>query len=145
MNQSHILFFEGMQISKKHHDWESYASVDSRWSTESSLTFFTYLSSFARKRVWASLHNFGGLLVLDPESKDMYHCHSYHFSEMYKPPVNEPIGSYQIQHLKLFLSHDPEFSCRALIIIWQLFTGMEVFEWEQSSSNTSNRIMLDFL
>ncbi len=30
---------------------------------------------------------------------DMFHCHPYHFLEIYKPPVNEPIGSYQIQHL----------------------------------------------
>ena len=34
-----------------------------------------------------------------PEPKDMYRCHPYHFLEIYKPPVNEPIGSYQIQHL----------------------------------------------
>ena len=37
---------------------------------------------------------------IDPESKDIYRCHPYHFSEIYKPRVNEPIGSYQIQHLK---------------------------------------------
>ncbi len=55
----HILFFEGMQISKKHHDWELYASLDSR-----------------------------------------YHCHPHHFLEIFKTQVNEPIGSYQIQHLK---------------------------------------------
>ena len=39
--------------------------------------------------------------MLDPEPKDMYHCHPYHVLEIYKPPVNEPIGSYQIQHLKI--------------------------------------------
>ena len=27
-------------------------------------------------------------------------CHSYYFLEISIPPVNEPIGSYQIQHLK---------------------------------------------
>ena len=31
----------------------------------------------------------------------MYRCHPYHFLEIYKPLVNEPIGSYQIQHLNL--------------------------------------------
>ncbi len=41
-----------------------------------------------------------GLLVLYPEPKDMYHCHTYHFMEICKPPFNEPIGSYQIHHLK---------------------------------------------
>ncbi len=40
------------------------------------------------------------LSVLDPESKDMYHCHPSHFSEIYKPPVNALIRSSQIQHLK---------------------------------------------
>ncbi len=45
-------------------------------------------------------NNFRGLLVLDPEPKDMYRCHPYHFMEICKPPVNEPIGSYQIHHLK---------------------------------------------
>ncbi len=35
-----------------------------------------------------------------PEPKDMYRCHPHHFLEIYKPPVNEPIRSYQIQHLK---------------------------------------------
>ncbi len=38
-------------------------------------------------------------LVLDLEPKDMYHCHPYHFMEICKP-VNGPIGSYQIHHLK---------------------------------------------
>ncbi len=47
------------------------------------------------------MNNFRGISVLDPEPKDMYHCHPYHFSDIYKPPVNEPIGSYQIQHLKI--------------------------------------------
>ncbi len=44
---------------------------------------------------------------------DMYHCHPCHFLEIYKPLVNVPIGSYQIQHLKsaktksdLELKHD---------------------------------------
>ncbi len=40
------------------------------------------------------------VLVLDPEPKDMYRCHPYHFMEICKPPVHEPIGSYQIHHLK---------------------------------------------
>ncbi len=44
-------------------------------------------------------HNFRGLLVLDPEPKDTYCCHPYHFMEICKPPVNESIGSYQIHHL----------------------------------------------
>ncbi len=39
------------------------------------------------------------LLLLDPEPKDMYRCLPYHFMEICKPPVNEPIGSYQIHHL----------------------------------------------
>ncbi len=39
------------------------------------------------------------ILVLDPEPKDMYRGHPYHFMEICKPPVNEPIGSYQIHHL----------------------------------------------
>ncbi len=30
----------------------------------------------------------------------MYRCHPYHFMEICKPPVNKPIGSYQIHHLK---------------------------------------------
>ena len=30
----------------------------------------------------------------------MYRCHPYHFMEICKPPINEPIGSYQIHHLK---------------------------------------------
>ncbi len=30
----------------------------------------------------------------------MYRCHPYHFMEICKPPVNEPIRSYQIPHLK---------------------------------------------
>ncbi len=30
----------------------------------------------------------------------MYRCLPYHFSVIYKPPVYEPIGSYQIKHLK---------------------------------------------
>ena len=38
--------------------------------------------------------------MLDPESKDMYHCHPHHFLEIFKTQVNEIIGSYQIQHLK---------------------------------------------
>ena len=38
--------------------------------------------------------------MLDPEPKDMHRCHQHHFMEICKPPVNEPIGSYQIQHLK---------------------------------------------
>ncbi len=38
--------------------------------------------------------------MLDPESKDMYHCHPHHFLEIFKIQVNEPIRSYQIQHLK---------------------------------------------
>ncbi len=37
--------------------------------------------------------------MLDPEPKDMYRCHPYHFMEICKPSVNEPIGSYQIHHL----------------------------------------------
>ncbi len=44
-------------------------------------------------------NNFRGLLVLDPEPKDMYRCHLYHFLEIYKALVNAPIRSYQIQHL----------------------------------------------
>ena len=40
-----------------------------------------------------------GLLVLDPEPKDMHRCHPYYFMKICKPPVNEPIGSYQIHHL----------------------------------------------
>ena len=32
-------------------------------------------------------------------SKDMYYCHAHHFLEIYGTQVNEPIGSYQIQHL----------------------------------------------
>ena len=36
------------------------------------------------------------------EPKDMYRCHPYHFMEICNPPVNEPIGSYQIHHLKYF-------------------------------------------
>ncbi len=39
------------------------------------------------------------MLVLDPEPKDMYCCHPYHFMEICKPPVNKPIRSYQIHHL----------------------------------------------
>ncbi len=39
--------------------------------------------------------------MLDPEPKNMYHCHPYHVLKIYKPPVNEPIGSYQIQHLNM--------------------------------------------
>ncbi len=35
----------------------------------------------------------------------MYHCHPYHFMEICKPPVNEPIGSYQIHHLNLDMSN----------------------------------------
>ncbi len=31
---------------------------------------------------------------------ELYRCHPYHFMEICKPPVNEPIGSYQIHHLK---------------------------------------------
>ncbi len=42
----------------------------------------------------------GEFLVIDPETKDLYHCYPYHFSKIYKPPVNAPIQSYQIQHLK---------------------------------------------
>ncbi len=34
------------------------------------------------------------------EPKDMFRCHPYHFMEICKPPVNEPIRSYQIHHLK---------------------------------------------
>ncbi len=30
----------------------------------------------------------------------MYRCHPYHFMKICNPPVNEPIGSYQIHHLK---------------------------------------------
>ncbi len=61
----------------------------------------------ASNRVGVSLHirrscnNFRELSVLDPESKDMYHCHPHHFLEIFKIQVNEPIGSYQIQHLNL--------------------------------------------
>ena len=36
---------------------------------------------------------------VNPEPKDMYRCHPYHFMEICKPPVNKPIGSYQIHHL----------------------------------------------
>ena len=39
------------------------------------------------------------LSVLDPEPKDMHHCHLYHFSKICIMLVNQPIGSYQIQHL----------------------------------------------
>ena len=38
---------------------------------------------------------------MHPEIKDMYHCHPHHFLEIFKTQVNEPIGSYQIQHLNL--------------------------------------------
>ncbi len=31
--------------------------------------------------------------------KYMYRCHTYHFMEICKPPVNKPIGSYQLHHL----------------------------------------------
>ncbi len=52
-------------------------------------------------RQWSeSCNNFREPSVLDPESKDMYHCHPHHFLEIFKTQVNEPIGSYQIQHLK---------------------------------------------
>ena len=30
----------------------------------------------------------------------IYHCHPHHFLEIFKTRVNEPTGSYQIQHLK---------------------------------------------
>ncbi len=46
------------------------------------------------------------LKVLEP--KDMYHCYPYHFSEIYKPPVYEPIGSYQTQHLNANANADVE-------------------------------------
>ena len=52
------------------------------------------------------INDFRGLLVFDPEPKDMYQCHPYHVLEIYKPPVNEPMGSYQIQHLNLGMSND---------------------------------------
>ncbi len=53
-------------------------------------------------RQWSeSCNNFRELSVLHPESKDMCHCHPHHFLEIFKTPVNEPIGSYQIQHLNL--------------------------------------------
>ncbi len=39
--------------------------------------------------------------MLDPESKDMYHCLPHHFLEISETQVNEPIGSYQIQHLNI--------------------------------------------
>ena len=35
----------------------------------------------------------------------MYHCHPYHVLEIHKPPVNEPTGSYQIQHLNQLHLH----------------------------------------
>ncbi len=72
------------------------------------------------KVLW-DYHNFRGLLVLDPEPKEMYHCHPYHFMEICKPPVNEPIGSYQIHHLKLNASFN-EFK----INLKQVFTLIDV-------------------
>ncbi len=44
----------------------------------------------------------------------MYRCLPYHFSEIYKPPVKEPIRSYQIQHLKLSLGVE---------MTWKLYPG----------------------
>ena len=37
---------------------------------------------------------------MDVNYMDMYRCHAYHFFLIYKPSVNKPIGSYQIEHLK---------------------------------------------
>ncbi len=51
--------------------------------------------------VWVSI-KLHGILVLDSEPKDMYRRYPYIFLEIYKPTVKEPIGSYQIQHLKCF-------------------------------------------
>ena len=61
-------------------------------------------------------HNFSGLLVHDPEPKDMYHCHPYHFTEICKPLVNEPIGSYQIHDLKTFSDSHRTHNCHMAMI-----------------------------
>ncbi len=67
-------------------------------------------------RQWSeSCNNFRELSVLDPESKDMYHCHPHHFLEIFKNQVNEPIGSYQIQHLKELLESESELESEILI------------------------------
>ncbi len=53
--------------------------------------------------------------------KDMYYCHPHHFLEIFETQVNEPIGSYQIQHLK------DNFSRTNLTIVraaeWKSFVG----------------------
>ncbi len=66
----------------------------------------SYMPSY---RQWSeNCNNVRGLLVLDPEPKDMYRCHPYRFTEICKPPVNKPIRSYQIHHLKLLtMKHLP--------------------------------------
>ncbi len=85
-------------------------------------------------RQWSeNCNNFRGLLVLDPEPKDMYHCHPYHFLEIYKPPVNEPIGSYQIQHLNMATPcHTTEsVKCESLGATWVYYSEIisEIQRW----------------
>ncbi len=69
------------------------------------------------------------------EPKDMYRCHPYHFMEICKPPVNEPIGSYQIHHLKA-LSHNLNSYCIISIsnshgkILWKKHCST----WSQQSN-----------
>ena len=72
-------------------------------------------------------NNFRALLVFDPEPKDMYRCHSYHFLEIYKPPVNKPIGSYQIQHLN------------SLVMGWSGVVDM--IDLKRESHNSQNKII----
>ncbi len=52
------------------------------------------------------------VLMLDPESRDMYHCLAYRFYEICIPPVNEPIRSYQIHSLKQFKSRWHRMLCK---------------------------------
>ncbi len=56
--------------------------------------------NFPKNSMDVNYNNLRGLFVLDPETKDMYHCHPYHVLEIYKSSVNKHIGSYQIQHLE---------------------------------------------
>ncbi len=57
---------------------------------------------------WENCNIFRGLLVLDPESRDVSNCHPYQFLEICIPLCNDLIGLIQKGHLNILLLSDEE-------------------------------------
>ena len=55
------------------------------------------------------------VLVLDPESRDMYNCHPYQFFEICIPMCNDPMGL--IKWIEMDVHEAPSWVARALVKI----------------------------